>query len=453
MTNSNSKPEQNQPKQRFRAVPPRTPRSNLPAQNPVPPKTSESPSPETKPQRSNTGWWIMGSILLVLAVVSQIPARPNVRAEALLDFDPEARRLIYASEGKIVEVIPISDDDIVVVNQPLLIIENKALDEEIESWYLRRLENKMEVETAEQNMLTAQTRLNSTQANIFMVQQRVDQLQTEINALNNGVSPPDIAGYERQIMNIEEQAVSMQTTIERYEKAREAIAEDQIEGLKRQKSAIVSQIGEFQSAKETVKRRLRDDLARGQEQLAQLQNNSQVAMQEYQAAQNAVNSRLPMEDAFDQKISELEDRREQEKVIVSPIAGKVITKDRSLLKGRVLQKGEELLEIADTKRLIAEIEVTQEDRDLVQEGADVKLNPPEFSISPVETKITKIIDVIELDENLKKSMVTVKAEIDNTLGQLQPGAKMYARIESPEKITLGQQAWRQIVNLLKIRSL
>lgn len=105
----------------------------------------------------------------------------------------------------------------------------------------------------------------------------------------------------------------------------------------------------------------------------------------------------------------------------------------------------------DRSQLVAVIDAIQENHDLVQVGALVTFNPPEPEFPSFTTEITKIVTVLTANEQLNKSIVRVVAQIESETEELKPGAKVYARIESPEQITLGQQAWRQILNLFKVR--
>lgn len=190
---------------------------------------------------------------------------------------------------------------------------------------------------------------------------------------------------------------------------------------------------------------------KSQDQVIQLQNSYQVALQDYQAAQNRVMGHLPVQEQLEQQTQKRVQQKKERSILPAPIAGTVVTQDLYALKGRVLQKGDEVLEITDPKQLVAVIEVKQEDRDLIEQGALVTFYPPEPKLKEFTTKIETIVTILEPDEQLNRSVLQVVAKVGSEQDDLQPGARVYAKIESPEQITLGQQAWRQILNLFKVR--
>lgn len=413
----------------------------------------EKPAPASKEKKSYLGWWIAGSILVTLGIVSQIRVHPSIRAEAWLEPNPDAREIVHAKIPGIVKEVLVQPNEPVRADRALAIVESEQLEDEIGNWTLRLQESLAATESSRQQMFSAQARLNQIQQQYDFSRDRVTQLQREIAQMNSGSPPPHIQGYQTQIQNLQATEASLNDSLGRYQSliADGAISQERVEEIRRRKLAIAAQIGQNRSALETAKRQLQDELKAKTDELNRLQTSLSVARQEYHSAQVLIQSRQPIELQIQQELEKRASQKQEHYIIRSTIDGTIMTQDLFALKGKALQTGEVVMEIADTSQLIAIIEVRQEDRDLVKAGSEVKFKPLEPGLPSFTTTIKEIVTVLERDEQLQKSILQVTALIDSTEGKLQPNAKVYATIEPPHKITLYERARREILNLFKFR--
>ncbi|MBW4650640.1 MAG: efflux RND transporter periplasmic adaptor subunit [Kastovskya adunca ATA6-11-RM4] len=269
------------------------------------------------------------------------------------------------------------------------------------------------------------------------------------------LTPPQIQALQSQVQSLKASGESLDLTISRYQKLAEqgAYPLEKVNELQRQKSAIEAQVWQQSTAVEMAKKQLRDELKARQDEYDRLVAQRRVAEQESMAARTSVTSQLPLVETLHKELAKRQNRQTQNQVLRAPKSGTVITQNLYPLKGKTLQKGEAVLEIADPSKLVAVIEVRQEDADLVKAGAIVKFNPPEPGLPSFTTQIKQVVTVLERDKMQQKSMLQVIAVIDSQGNQLKPGAKVYAKIASPEPIPLYEKCRREFFNLFKVRSL
>ncbi|MGB3694945.1 MAG: HlyD family efflux transporter periplasmic adaptor subunit [Spirulinaceae cyanobacterium] len=188
-----------------------------------------------------------------------------------------------------------------------------------------------------------------------------------------------------------------------------------------------------------------------QEELNHLQTATVIAQQELATAQTQIKTQAPILQKVKQQRDKKNELQANSQVIRASQGGKIISQNLYALEGKTLEPGEPILEIAQPNQLVAVIEVRQEEADLIKEGAIVTFNPVEPGYESFTTNIEEIIDVLEVDEQLKKSTLQVIAQVETKGSDLKPGAKVFAKIKSPQQIRLYQKVWREFLNLFKIR--
>jgi multidrug efflux pump subunit AcrA (membrane-fusion protein) len=396
--------------------------------------------------------FILGAIAVTLGLISQIPSQPSVSAEeAWLEPLPQTHRTVYAqSPGRITTVF-VQSDGTVEAGQPLVLIESEVLKEEVESSALRSLEAQTEVNAAQQNALTAQARVQEIAANLQQAEFRFQELERDIAQLEAGSPPPEIASYDNQIQTLQARVASSNETELSYRQAERdgVISTDRVREVERQKLFAQSEMHEVVARRDAAIERLEDEWKQRYDRVVQLRNSYQVARQDYQAAQDLVINRMPMQQQLQQQLVQREEREQERAVLAAPIAGTVVTQELHKLVGRVIQTGDEVLAIVDPQQLRVRMEIKQEDRKLIGEGAMVTFSLPEAQLMEFTGTIEEIGTVVERDPQLNRSLIPVIAIAHDQPDGLQPGARVYATIESPETMTLGQQAWRQILNLFR----
>ena len=388
-----------------------------------------------------------------MGAVSQIHISPTVRADAWLEPDPEARQVVHMEvPGKITEVL-VKPNQNIEPGDAIALLETEKLAEEIIEWDLRVQESLSGVENANQQVTNAQAKIQQTRTNEQQVQTRINELQQEIQLMEAGSPPAHIRAIEQEITTLNQTIVSLEETINRYQTLAQdgAVSYEQINERERQKLNLLRQIADKQADIATQKRQLYEQLQNKQEELNHLQTSTVVAQQELATAQTQIQTQAPILQKVKQQRDKKNQKQANSQVIRANQAGKIISQNLYALEGKTLEPGEPILEIAQPDQLVAVIEVRQEEADLVKEGAIVTFNPLEPGYESFTTNIEEIIDVLEQDEQLKKSTLQVIAQIETEGSQLKPGAKLFAKIQSPQQIRLYQKVWREFLNLFKIR--
>ncbi|MGB3693164.1 MAG: efflux RND transporter periplasmic adaptor subunit [Spirulinaceae cyanobacterium] len=442
----------NQPKdnQHLRVVNPRSKatRDSQPAE-----EENQQPGFTDKKTFPTRSLLIGGSILIVLGAVSQIPHTPNVRAEAWLEPNPQASEVVHMQvPGKITEIL-VQPNKTIEANQPIALIATEQLEEEKVDWDLRLQESVSNNASSRQQVNTAAAKLEQARNVEKEVRDRTFELQEELNFLKSGSPPAHIQALQQEVATLQKSIMSMDESIGSYSYLRDegAISQEQVREIERRKLSLQVQISDKQGNIANAERQLVEELQDKQEELSRLETNTVVATEELAAAQTNLQQQQPILKQVQKEQKRREEQISEQKVLRTSKAGKVITPDLYTLQGKTLEKGEPVLEIADSSELIAVIEVRQEEADLVTEGAIVTFSPVEPGLKSFTTEIEEIEPVLERDEQLSKSIQPVKARVGSQNSDFKPGAKVFAKIKSTETIPLYQLAWREVLNLFKIR--
>jgi putative peptide zinc metalloprotease protein len=136
-------------------------------------------------------------------------------------------------------------------------------------------------------------------------------------------------------------------------------------------------------------------------------------------------------------------------LLVSPIAGYVTTPRIDQLQGRYLNPGQRDLvaTIANTRVVLAEIEVPEEDIDGVSIGNEVTLYTWSYPDREFKGKVAAIAPVAVEDELTQRSMIRAVTEIPNPDGLLKADMTGFAKIEVNERPVwdvLFRPIWRWI---------
>ena len=180
---------------------------------------------------------------------------------------------------------------------------------------------------------------------------------------------------------------------------------------------------------EYVAAKKRRDTARAKQEAAQ----SQLAVLEMQKIQT--------------KIQTLRHRTENLQ-IQCPIDGVLVSGDLRRTEGAPVSIGQTLFEVAPLERMIAEIEVRQDDVAFVREGMPVNLRFEAFPHEDWSGKITTLHPRAELRQ--AQTVFIAEVELDNAKGQLRPGMNGRAKITSQQR-SIGWILFRRPANALAQR--
>jgi len=136
-------------------------------------------------------------------------------------------------------------------------------------------------------------------------------------------------------------------------------------------------------------------------------------------------------------------------MLFSPIAGQITTPRVEMIRGRYLKPGQRDLvaTIKDTRTVVAEVLVPEEDVDGVMIGNEVTLVTWSYPERAFIGRVREIAPQATTDELTRRTVVRVLTEIPNPQGELKPEMTGFAKIETttrPVYDVLFRPLWRWI---------
>ncbi len=197
---------------------------------------------------------------------------------------------------------------------------------------------------------------------------------------------------------------------ERYDKDRVLATQ----GALPRRQALESQTQLAQAKAELTKASSRREVIEAQAQVKRAQSAVEVA-----------NSRIRLSGtAYQTRLSQLGNRANAKGLVIvsSPISGRIA--DREVTLGQSFQDaGGKLMTIVNDSQVFATANIYEKDLNLVQTGQEVSVKVASMPNRTFNGKITVIGSVVEGETRV----VPVKAELNNSGGQLKPG--MFAQLE------------------------
>lgn len=152
---------------------------------------------------------------------------------------------------------------------------------------------------------------------------------------------------------------------------------------------------------------------------------AQAQVKRAQSAVEVAKSRIRLSDtAYQTRLSQLGNRANAKGLVVvtAPISGRIV--DREVTLGQSFQDaGGKLMTIANDSRVFATANIYEKDLNLVKAGQEVSVKIASLPNRTFTGRIAVIGSVVEGETRV----VPVKAELDNSGGQLKPG--MFAQLE------------------------
>ncbi|MFB2935933.1 HlyD family efflux transporter periplasmic adaptor subunit [Aerosakkonemataceae cyanobacterium BLCC-F154] len=490
-TNSHNQPQQI----KLKVVPPTTeikpPISQKEETTNTPATTNlEKTSPNQKARNFNYGrLLIIGGLIVAGTWVSQIPIPNSVRTEAKLEPLPDSHRFIYMQFPGSVDKFWVNPGDRVKVGQPVASIIMLDLDAEIIQKQARLQEQESALAAANAKIPVMEAKLAEAMNLESSASRLVSETREEIQNLSLGNPPPEIQklqaeiaalnskipGIQSEIVGLEKNLQGVEALIQNYEKPelkvlmRRLELQDKIKELEGRKATfqadisrnhqLITEVKHQVSAKhEEIKswqKSLQQKLDIRQDELISKTAISQTAKQEFVAVKDEVKERQPMIETLRKELQQLRERQQNNQVLTAPISGVIVSQNLHEKVGKKLAENQEVLEVANLSKLVALIEVSQADSDLVKEitetqEAKVILQPLEPGLPGLVTKIEKIEPVLQSDVSGQKQLLRVRAIVDNQQQLFQPNAKVYAQIEV-KSIPLYQRVQRELMKLFQVR--
>lgn len=453
----------------LKVVPPQATKKELPQQPQTPDPQKEE---KISSKKSFNGLKTMGAIAVVIGIIGFIPIPNYVTGQTKITSRTKARQLLAMPVSGRVKV-HVQTNEKIQPGQKIAEIQSDDLDNQLIEAERELERAKMGVNSAQQQFIVAQTRLNAAQNKEAIARNRSHRQLTEIN--NRSSHPQiqrierekemipqeiaaieaDIAGIQAEIMGLREQLNSAVQTVDAYESLEldGAIRSKDLWDARSQKAALTAQIQQRESLIDAkhhqiqqknsliaakseqgneASKQMGDTLYTYEDDLAQIRAQTQTAQQELEASAAEVQAQQQLVAKWEASFKQLHQQREKLK-LVADVAGTVTTRDLDLKQNKRLEAGEEILSVVDLKQLTAEVKIRQEDKDLVASGAAVK-----FYRQGGTTRYAAIVQdegispVIQTEETQQKPMLNVRILINNEDRLLLPGVGGYAHIQTPK---------------------
>ncbi len=343
--------------------------------------------PDLEPQRRSPSvfkWLFWLSAIGILAVVAFLPYTREVGGDFVI-LPAEKTAVNARVDGEIVEVF-VREGDWVEAGQKLA---------KMSDWEARR--------------------------DVAQMRAKLDKAIAELQLLEEGAKPEAIALAEKAVESAE-----VKVGFARRQAAR-------IEQLLASKTVSVARADEARS-----------DLRTAEAELAQARANLELVR---------TGARQSEIDAARADVRELQGElefREDElarTVVTAPTAGRVVTPNVHLLRGRYLETGDLFCELEDNRLARAEVGVPETDVEQTEVGAEVRLRARGLTGRELTGNIVSIAP--QAEERPFGLIVRVVTEIPNEDGMLRTGMTGFAKISS-EQVPVWQAFSRMIVRFVEI---
>lgn len=431
-----------QPQNPLRVVPP------TPPVEPAAPSVAATPADNVasapRPARRFPFKLLLITGGLTLAGFVRVPYQ--VGGDVTLQLAEGQRQIVRPPAPTIIEEFYVSPNDAIAIDQPLVKLSSRELDNEIATVNASIAQAHTQLQEAQREQIQAEARLIETQAQAEAVQVRANRLQTRLNNLEQGVLPPDIQSLMIQRDRLQGQLAMARTESERAQslQAEGAISLAEMETKEQSYYNVQRDLQAKQEAIQLAQQQLAD-------RTIDEQGNANFQLANVSAA-NTVAQDTERVRAHQHSIAVLEQRRQELRqqetamVLKSTQAGTVLDRDLDLRLGEAVDPDDVLLRVADLGQLTAEVQVKQEDKDFVQPGATVTFRPDSDKLTAYDATVVQVIPNLEADQTQQRRVAIVEVMIDNSAGNLLPNSSGYAKIFS-QSMPLYQRIGREVIKL------
>lgn len=459
LSNTMNKPTGNNPNnnRRLKVIPPN---QKQPPQNQTPPPPKQPPKPPTpnnpEPEPSSSFPWarllVFAGFCAGIYGVLQIPIADQFTAEALVKVQEGETHLVSMEVSGTITELHVEKGDTVQPQQIIATIESEGLEDEITDLEMRSQEQNFNVEVTKQQAKVAQAKVLQIQQQENIVRQRVLELEQDVANIDD---LPEVRAKQSQVDSFKARLASIQESLEQFASLNKLGGETRLSGVviehekikqfERDMASVQGEIWSIEAQIESIKKQKLDEVRNKKEELEKIQTSYEYAKAEFEQAKAKINSHFPLLEQYNTQKYKVEQQKKETQLLKSPHGGKVITDELYKRKGRFVEKGEAVLEIADLDKLNAEIKVESKNAHLVKPDLKVILNADGLD-QPIETTIDKVEDTNELKEEENKTFTIANATISpkSVNDQLKPDAMLNATIKTGTKISLYEKIKREI---------
>jgi multidrug resistance efflux pump len=443
----------------FQVVPPsqlRLPRptpDSAPATSPPtePEPTSEATAPTT-PTRPNRRKLLLGVAIASLTGIAFIPTPYEVGGSVQLTWKEASRQAVHTTVPATVQQLRVKTGDRVQPGQILAELSSPELDREIAEVQEKIMRSRQEIETAYRSQIQAEATLIEANARERAIQVQASRSSDRINALDQGILPPEMQSIRVEQQQLEGQLKQAQSELKRYEQLHNAgaIALIDVETRQGEVRDLQHRVTERTAQMSSVQQQL-SDRATDETMSAAVQQSNVVAAQTIVAVSQNQTAQVQTIEVLEQRLKQLTNLRSN-LILRATTSGTVITSDLDLVVGQEIRPDKPLLQIANLGQLTANVEIKEEDLDSVEMGAAVTFRPRQSKLQPYNARVEDVLYNVEADATQQQRVATVRVVIDNSDGRLRPGSSGYARIFS-EWTPLYQRVGREVLKLVPERFL
>ena len=328
---------------------------------------------------------------------------------------------------------------------------------------IREIES--EIEGSDREIDGIESQITGIERQIAGIESEITGIERDIEGINDQLNllEPDLAKYQHlaeqgaigslQLRELKMQHINLENQKkQRYSqipvKRQEILAK---ESEIRQSESLIEQKYQSIAAKreqiQEVEKQVRDLSSDRENDIEQQVAARRRSEEEVEAARSKVESEKQLLAEAEEELQRLESRA-TELILTTPVGGTVLTPDLDLLNNTTIQAGEEILRIADLRKLPAEVKIAQEDANLINTGQLAIFKPRGSSSSEYQATVQDIPRVIVTDESGRPGL-KVKISIENQANQLLPGTAGYAHIKTGE-MRVYQKVWLEVNKVLNL---
>ncbi len=356
----------------------------------APPTASQ---PETK-STSSTSWkpvFFIGLSVIGLGILSFLPVPDKVSGSAVVEPRPDYYQSVFVPEQAMVEKIHVKNNDVVREGDPLVTFSQRELTRTRQDVDSKLLEAQSRLNTAVQQKMLADSKLNKAKINEQSSRQTVTRLEQKIAQMKQGDNSLVLQlklqqdSKRQQITALQRDLTLIENQIQRSQEAAEAkaISSRQWDELIQRKNNLQVQIDTAKIEIQGLDAQVLQANERTQEELLNQRlpesrdktNDVQLASQEVQASESQVQQLKSLVEYWQGEQKKLTNQQNDFTGRAKFSGTVVYAKGVETNEPRKFPEGQELLKIVDLKQLSATVEVSPEEARRVKLELPVTFRP------------------------------------------------------------------------------
>lgn len=399
-----------------------------------------------------------------LVGASFIPIPNSVSGKATIAAAPGTKQPITLPEDAVVERVYARQNKEVGRGQILVQLSSDELDEKLAELDKQLQQSQSSYTLALQQLNAASARRDGVLFEAKNLERRAGELRQELSDVENGNLSPALLSLQQRQIEAEKELESLQNLLNlrnsefaRYQGLVEqgALAptkldepQYKIEDLKGQIEAKKAEIASLGSQIKAEQKTMQDEFKVRRDTAEERNWAVRSSEQEVKIAAAEVakwREQIPLLQAEREELMQRQQRLE----IDAPMSGTIITEDPQQWEGQKLAAGKQILELVDSNRLEAIVEIRQEDAEQIKQGMPVRFRPPGVNFRESEAIVEDVLPPDSSDMSQQKPLVRVRISVKDTDVRLMLGTQGNAHIRAGE-IPVYQKMKQEALKLLNL---